>query len=159
MAYWTNKELARLKEICAKDDVYASFLHEFPGRTIGSLRFAAKRNGFEKKHLYPGRPPTVRTKILELLASRDMRMAEIAQELGIREVNISEILQRLKEAGKVYIHDRRTMVWASCERVREQELAASPFAAAAGMVQAPSGSTGRIYRHLWDREPNERAAA
>lgn len=155
MKYWTNKEIKRLEEVCAMEGVFAIHLPDFPGRTVEALRRQAQKKGFHKKHIYPGRPPVAQIKVMRLLDKRDMCRSEIAKHLGIAECTTSEVLQRLRLAGKVYLKERRdgrgaTKVWSSCDRLAEQVLRASPFAAAAGTVKAPEGGSGRIYRHLWD---------
>jgi DNA-binding transcriptional ArsR family regulator len=162
MKYWTNKELARLKEVCNQPGVFAKHLPEFPGRTVESLRKQAYKRGYGKAHEYPGRPPVAQQRAMKLLDNRDMCRADIAKALGIAECTASEVLQRLRIAGKVYLKERRdgrgaTKVWSSCDRLAEQVLCASPFGAAAGTIKAPPGGSGRVYRHLWD-EPELEAA-
>lgn len=164
MKYWTTKELARLKEVCAMEGVFAVHLHEFPGRTVGALRRQAKKQGFEKKHIYPGRPATAQLAAMKLLDKRDMCRAELAKALGIADCTMSEVLQRMRLSGKVCLKERldgrgREKVWSSCERLQKQVLGASPFAAAAGLVRAPAASTGRVYQHMWDREEDDLEAA
>ncbi len=116
MKYWTNKELERLEEISKMPGCWRLHLSEFPGRTINSLRHEANRHGWKKLHTYPGRPPTSQIKALALLEKGDMCRSDIAAELGIRECTASEILQRLRLAGKIRIKERlegrgATMVW------------------------------------------------
>jgi DNA-binding transcriptional ArsR family regulator len=123
MKYWTNKELERLEQVCKLPGCWRMHLPEFPGRTIDSLRHMAEEQGWKKVHSYPGRPPTSQVKVLKLLENGDMCRSEIAAELGVVECTVSEILHRLKLAGKVRIKKRLegrggAMVWALMSEVK-----------------------------------------
>jgi hypothetical protein len=164
MKYWTNKELLRLKEICAMPGVFAVHLPDFPGRTVNSLRHRAQKEGWKKKHIYPGRPATAQLKVMKILERRDLCRADIAKALGIAPCTASEILQRLRLSGKVYLKERldergATKVWSRSENLAREVLRSSPFGAAAGAVRVPAGATGRVYRHSMDCDDEERVAA
>lgn len=164
MKYWTNKELARLKEVCQQPGQFALYLSEFPGRTLEALRRQAKRQGWKKGHVYPGRPPVSQECVMKLLAKRDLCRAEIARRLGIKQCTVTDVLQRLRMAGKVYVKARRegrghTMIWSTCERGAQEILRSSPFATAAGLVTLHQGQPGRVYIHLTDSKDDEYAEA
>lgn len=146
------------------EGVFAIHLADFPGRTVEALRRQAQKKGFHKKHIYPGRPPVAQIKVMKILDKRDACRAELAKDLGIRECTMSEIIQRLRLAGKVYLKEHkdgrgREKVWSSCERLQREVLGSSPFAAAAGAVRIPTGGQGRVYNRMWDTPDDELEAA
>lgn len=131
MKYWTNKELKRLEEVSKLPGCWRLHLQDFPGRTIESLRHEASRHGWKKVHTYPGRPPTSQVKVMALLETGDMCRSEIAEQLGIRECTTSEILQRLRLAGKIFVRERlegrgATMVWSIVKKAEPASKEATP---------------------------------
>ncbi|WP_027815181.1 hypothetical protein [Paraburkholderia bannensis] len=172
---FTNHEVALIREHWPTRMPMTDLLALLPRHTENSITgYANKKLGLKRPSVRTIRPAWERVRAM--LEQEPMTQVEIASAMGFSRTRACEILKLNRESVHIVAwrwpeaFGRAEALWAlvsapdapepmGAKRLRRGALRrANPFLAAAGLVQAPAGRPGRVYKQSMSVNDEEQAA-